>query len=266
MDKKIKIIFIIILIIVIILLSFFIENENNVIETSSDIISNKKIEWGVKRNKEHNQPDVGEDRRKILEENNGICLGNKDEKIIYLTFDEGYEAGFTSKILEILKENEVKATFFITAHYLNTNEELVKQMIEEGHIVGNHTVNHKSMPTLTEEEIKKEVMDLHIAVYQKFEYEMKYIRPPKGEFSEKSLKYTNNLGYKTVMWSFAYEDWDENNQPNEEKAKEKILENLHNGEIMLLHGNSKTNTNILDEVIKKSKEMGYSFKSLDEFE
>ena len=266
MGKKIKIIFIIILIIVIILLSFFIENENNVIETSSDIISNKKIEWGVKRNKEHNQPDVGEDRRKILEENNGICLGNKDEKIIYLTFDEGYEAGFTSKILEILKENEVKATFFITAHYLNTNEELVKQMIEEGHIVGNHTVNHKSMPTLTEEEIKKEVMDLHIAVYQKFEYEMKYIRPPKGEFSEKSLKYTNNLGYKTIMWSFAYEDWDENNQPNEEKAKEKILENLHNGEIMLLHGNSKTNTNILDEVIKKSKEMGYSFKSLDEFE
>ena len=133
-------------------------------------------------------------------------------------------------------------------------------------ITGNHTVNHKSMPTLTEEEIKKEVMDLHIAVYQKFEYEMKYIRPPKGEFSEKSLKYTNNLGYKTVMWSFAYEDWDENNQPNEEKAKEKILENLHNGEIMLLHGNSKTNTNILDEVIKKSKEMGYSFKSLDEFE
>ena len=266
MNKKIKNIFIIILIIVIILLSFFIENENNAIETSSDIISNKKIEWGVKRNKKHNQPDVGEDRRKILEENNGICLGNKDEKIIYLTFDEGYEAGFTSKILEILKENEVKATFFITAHYLNTNEELVKQMIEEGHIVGNHTVNHKSMPTLTEEEIKKEVMDLHIAVYQKFEYEMKYIRPPKGEFSEKSLKYTNNLGYKTVMWSFAYEDWDENNQPNEEKAKEKILENLHNGEIMLLHGNSKTNTDILDEVIKKSKEMGYSFKSLDEFE
>ena len=122
------------------------------------------------------------------------------------------------------------------------------------------------MPTLTEEEIKKEVMDLHIAVYQKFEYEMKYIRPPKGEFSKKSLKNTNNLGYKTVMWSFAYEDWDENNQPNEEKAKEKILENLHNGEIMLLHGNSKTNTDILDEVIKKSKEMGYSFKSLDEFE
>ena len=264
--RNIKLVFVIILIVLIVILSVDLTNKNKVIETSSEIISTKKIEWGLKRNDNHNQPDVGKENRKILEENNGICLGNKDEKIIYLTFDEGYEAGFTSKILEILKENEVKATFFITAHYLNTNEELVKQMIEEGHIVGNHTVNHKSMPTLTEEEIKKEVMDLHIAVYQKFEYEMKYIRPPKGEFSKKSLKYTNNLGYKTVMWSFAYEDWDENNQPNEEKAKEKILENLHNGEIMLLHGNSKTNTNILDEVIKKSKEMGYSFKSLDEFE
>ena len=122
------------------------------------------------------------------------------------------------------------------------------------------------MPSLTEEEIKKEVMDLHQSVYEKFGYEMKYIRPPKGEFSEKTIQVTNSLGYKTVMWSFAYEDWNEEKQPDEEKAKEKILNNLHNGEIMLLHGNSKTNTNILDSVIKEAKEMGYEFKSLDEFE
>ncbi len=127
-------------------------------------------------------------------------------------------------------------------------------------------MNHKSMPSLTEEEIKKEIMDLHKSVYEKFGYEMKYIRPPKGEFSEKSLLVTNSLGYKTVMWSFAYEDWNEEKQPDEEKAKEKILNNLHNGEIMLLHGNSKTNTNILDSVIKEAKNMGYVFKSLDEFE
>lgn len=265
-SRKIKLIFIIILIVIICILSGKMLNERTTIETSAEGVSTKKIEWGIKRNENHEQPDVGSENKKILEENNGICLGNKDEKTIYLTFDEGYEAGFTSKILEVLKENDVKAAFFITAHYLNTSEELVKQMIEENHIVANHTVNHKPMPSLTEEEIKSEVMDLHIAIYQKFGYEMKYIRPPKGEFSEKSLKYTTNLGYKTVMWSFAYEDWDENNQPNEEKAKEKILENLHNGEIMLLHGNSETNTNILDEVIKKAKEMGYSFKSLDEFE
>ena len=132
--------------------------------------------------------------------------------------------------------------------------------------LGNHTVNHKSMPSLTEEEIKKEVMDLHQSIYEKFEYEMKYIRPPKGEFSEKTLQVTNTLGYQTVLWSFAYEDWNEEEQPDEETAKEKILNNLHNGEIMLLHGNSETNTNILDSVIKEAKNMGYEFKSLDEFE
>ena len=264
--KKIKFVFIIILIIVICILSSILMEENETIETSSEVVSTKKIEWGIKRNDNHEQPDVGSENRKILEENNGICLGNKDSKVIYLTFDEGYEAGYTPKILEVLKENDVKAAFFITAHYLNTEEDLVKQMIEEGHIVGNHTVNHKSMPSLTEEEIKKEVMDLHTAIYEKFGYEMKYIRPPKGEFSEKSIKYTNTLGYKTVMWSFAYEDWNEKKQPDEEKAKKKILGNLHNGEIMLLHGNSKTNTNILDSIIKEAKEMGYQFKSLDEFE
>ena len=122
------------------------------------------------------------------------------------------------------------------------------------------------MPDLSEEEIRKEVMDLHQTIYQQFQYEMKYIRPPKGEFSEKSLAVTNSLGYKTVMWSFAYEDWNEDKQPDERKAKEKILNNLHNGEIMLLHGNSKTNTNILDSIIKEAKNMGYEFRSLDEFE
>lgn len=122
------------------------------------------------------------------------------------------------------------------------------------------------MPDLSEEKIKKEILELHQTIYDKFNYEMKYMRPPKGEFSEKSLSVTNSLGYKTVMWSFAYEDWNEDKQPEEEKSKTKILNNLHNGEIMLLHGNSKTNTNILDSIIKEAKKMGYEFKSLDEFQ
>ena len=265
-NRKIKFIFIIVLITIIIILSLFLKMKNETVETGSNIVSTKKIEWGIKRNDNHEQPDVGKENRRVLEENNGICLGKEDEKVLYLTFDEGYEAGYTSRILEVLKENDVKAAFFITAHYLNTQEDLVKQMIEEGYIVGNHTVNHKSMPELSEEEIRKEVMDLHTAIYEKFGYEMKYIRPPKGEFSEKSIKYTNTLGYKTVMWSFAYEDWNENKQPNEEKAKEKIINNFHNGEIILLHSNSKTNTNILDSIIKEAKSMGYEFKSLNEFE
>ena len=122
------------------------------------------------------------------------------------------------------------------------------------------------MPELTQEQNKTEVMELHQVIQEKFNYEMKYIRPPKGEFSEKTLQQTNQLGYQTVMWSFAYEDWNEDKQPEEEGAKKKIIENLHNGEIMLLHGNSKTNTNILDAIIKEAKNMGYEFKSLDQFE
>lgn len=122
------------------------------------------------------------------------------------------------------------------------------------------------MPDLTEEQIRKEVMELHQVIHEKFNYEMKYIRPPKGEYSENSLQATNRLGYTTVMWSFAYEDWNEDKQPDEEGAKKKIVSNLHNGEIMLLHGNSKTNTNILASIIQEAKKEGYEFKSLDEFE
>lgn len=133
-------------------------------------------------------------------------------------------------------------------------------------ITGNHTVNHKSMPDIDNDTIKKEVMDLHIAVYEKFGYEMKYIRPPKGEYSERTIDYTNSLGYKTVMWSFAYDDWYENKQGREEYGKKKILDNVHNGEVILLHSTSKDNSNILDYCIKEIKNMGYEFKSLDEFE
>ncbi|HJJ05267.1 MAG TPA: delta-lactam-biosynthetic de-N-acetylase [Clostridiaceae bacterium] len=247
------------------------KEKSGIIQTNSNIqeiegLSNKKIGWGIKRNDNHEQPDVGSKNREILDKYNGYCLGNKDSKKVYLTFDEGYEAGYTEKILAVLKENDVKATFFITAHYVNTKPELVQKMIDEGHIIGNHTVNHKSMPDLDNNTIKKEVMDLHTAIYEKYKYEMKYIRPPKGEYSQRTVAFTNTLGYKTVMWSFAYDDWDENKQGRESYAKEKILNNVHNGAIILLHGNSKDNTNVLDECIKEIKKMGYEFKSLDEFE
>lgn len=264
--KIISIFMIIVLFIIVIYLSSISNTSKNTIETNASVSSNKKIGWGIKRESDHKQPDLGSSNKKVLEENNGIALGNGEKNYIYLTFDEGYEAGYTPKILEVLKENNVPATFFITAHFVNTQPDLVQRMIDEGHIVGNHTVNHKSMPDLSDEEIKKEVMDLHQVILEKFNYEMKYIRPPKGEFSERTIQETNKLGYKTVMWSFAYEDWNENKQPDEEKAKKMILDNLHNGEIMLLHGNSKTNTNILESVIKEAKSMEYEFMSLDKFE
>lgn len=264
-DNKMKLI---ISLVVILIFSFSIISINmqnhNVLDTST-IINNEKIGWGIKRTDNHQQPDVGEKNKKILEENEGICLGKDAEKYIYLTFDSGYEAGYISNILDILKQNEIKATFFITSHYLNTASENVERMINEGHIIGNHTVNHKSMPEISDEEIEKEIMQLHQAIYEKFNYEMKYIRPPKGEFNERTLKKCHELGYKTVMWSFAYCDWDEKKQPSIENAKKMILDNLHPGEIMLLHSNSKTNSEVLDTIIKESINQGYEFKTLEEF-
>ena len=233
---------------------------------SSSTFSTKKIEWGIKRNNNHQQPDLGSINKQIIDNAKGIAMGNSESKKVYLTIDNGYEAGYTSKILEVLKQNNVTATFFITAHYVNTSSDLVQRMIDEGHIIGNHTVNHKSMPSLSQEEIKNEVMTLHTTIYNKFGYEMKYMRPPKGEYSEMSINYCNSLGYTTVMWSFAYDDWDEAKQGREEYGKKKIIDNIHNGAVILLHGTSKDNSNILDYCIKEIKNMGYEFASLDEFE
>ena len=263
-----KYIYLLLIIILIIICVFVIQNNKNTIYTSSNVTGydNKKIEWGIKRNSNHEQPDLGSKNKELMEKYNGLCIGNNSKKNIYLTFDAGYEAGYTIKILDVLKEKGVSATFFITSHYLNTADEQVKRMIEEGHTIGNHTVNHKCMPEITDEEIEQEVMKLHQAVYEKYNYEMRYIRPPKGEFSERTLKKCEDLGYKTVMWSFAYCDWDENKQPTIEEGKKKIVDNFHPGEIILLHSNSKTNSEILADIIDEARNQGYEFKTLDEFE
>lgn len=248
-------------------ISIFLAKDNSeTIATSGNIaLSTTKIEWGIKRADNNQQPDLGKRNRELIEKYNGMAMGNSNSKNIYVTFDLGYEAGYTESILNTLKQNNVPATFFITAHYVNTAGDLVQRMITDGHIIGNHTVNHKSMPGLTEEELTKELMKLHTSIYEQFHYEMKYMRPPKGEYSEKSLEITTRLGYVPVMWSFAYADWDEAKQPSSQEGIDKIIKNAHNGEIMLLHATSKTNMEILDTVIKQMKQMGYEFKSLDEF-
>ncbi len=242
------------------------DQNNNSLVASGTVLSNKKIEWGIQRKNNHVQPNLGKNNVELIKKYNGIALGNSEKKYIYLTFDLGYEAGHTERILDVLKENNISATFFITAHYINTAPDLVKRMIDEGHIVGNHTVNHKSMPTLTDEDITEEVMKLHQEIFEKYNYEMKYLRPPKGEYSERVLSLCEKLGYKTVMWSFAYVDWDEKKQPGENEAMSKIISNLHNGEIMLLHATSRTNADIMDKMIKKIKEDGYEIRSIEEFE
>lgn len=266
-NKKVKNVFLIGGILILFSICVFQTNSLNrkTLDIATVSGTSEKIEWGIKRRNNHEQPDVGEKNRQILENGGGICLGKDTEKNIYLTFDSGYEAGYMGNILDTLKNNNAKATFFITSHYVNTASDFVQRMIDEGHIVGNHTVNHKSMPTISDEEIEKEVMTLHQAIYKKFGYEMKYIRPPRGEYNERTIKKCEELGYKTVMWSFAYCDWDEKKQPSQEEAIKKIEENFHSGEIILLHSNSKTNSEVLDKIIKDARNDGYEFKTLDEF-
>ena len=229
-------------------------------------LSNKILAWGFKRGKNHDQSILDYEADSIIKKYNGISIGNKDSNKIYLTFDCGYENGYTEKILDVLKENNVKATFFITGHYLNSAENIVKRMIEEGHIVGNHTVNHKCLPNISDEEIKDEIMKLHVGLYEKFGYEMTYFRPPKGEFSERVISLIKNLGYTTVMWSSAYDDWDNEKQNREEYGKKKIIENIHNGCVLLLHSTSKDNSVILGDVINEIRKNGYEFKNINEFE
>ena len=268
MNHKIKLGVCIFITIILIIFSIVFLNgkDGTTVETSGKTsLSKTKIEWGIKRGDNHNQPDLGKKNKELIEKYKGMAIGNSNEPTIYITFDLGYEAGYTESILNTLKENNVPATFFITKHYINTSSQLVQKMIDDGHIIGNHTVNHKSMPSLSEEQLKEELMNLHTCVYEKFNYEMKYMRPPKGEYSEYSLDVTTKLGYVPVMWSFAYADWDEKKQPSDEEGINKIINNAHNGEIMLLHATSKTNMKILDNVIKQLKQAGYTFKSLNEF-
>ncbi len=213
-----------------------------------------------------NRPQGAVDFNERYSKFNAVAMAKTEKvknnkKTIYLTFDQGYENGYTSKILDILKKKNVKATFFILQDYAERNPELVKRMIKEGHTVGNHSVSHPSMPKISIEEAKQEIMGLHNYVKEKFGYEMNEFRPPRGEFSERILQLVNDCGYKTVMWSFAYEDWDIDNQPDETKALEKVTNAKHNGAIYLLHSVSKTNTKILGRVIDNLKKDGYSFKA-----
>lgn len=238
-----------------------------VVETSTTALSNKTCAWGFRRMKDHVQPEFTASYTKPLDDYQGIYVGNSGESVIYLTFDEGYENGYTTTILDTLKEKEVTAVFFVTMPYVKQNPELIRRMIDEGHIVGNHTVNHPSMPSVTDDEkLKKEIMDLHNYVLENFDYEMTFLRPPKGEYSERTLAIARDLGYRTVLWSSAYADWDVNNQKGSEYAKGMILDYIHNGCVMLLHAVSKDNDAVLGDIIDEIRGRGYEFLSLNEFE
>ncbi len=228
----------------------------------------KAYSWYCPHAKEHAQP-VTDSSLSFVEEMGGYYLDPKTresgEKVIYLTFDAGYENGNVAKVLDVLREKEVKAAFFILGYLVVNNTELVKRMADEGHTVCNHTSRHKDMSKAGKGELTQQLKRLEEVYYEYTGGELShYYRPPEGKFNAENLKEAMENGYKTVFWSFAYPDWSNQNQPSPERAKKIILDNAHPGEIMLLHPTSSTNAAILGEVIDALRADGYRFGTLDE--
>ncbi len=235
-----------------------------------DSFAVNEVSWYFKKNSEHKQPSLDKELEFI---NNYSCYyldkkhGDEDtDKVIYLTFDAGYENGNIERILDVLKEKKVQGAFFVLGHLVDKNTELVKRMANEGHLVCNHTVSHKNMAKITDAaEFKNELVKLEELYYEKTGGEIaKFYRPPEGRFTEENLKILEQMGYKTVLWSFAYADWDNNKQLSPASAMEKLINGTHNGEILLLHPTSKTNADILSKLIDVWTEMGYRFGTLNE--
>ena len=221
--------------------------------------------WGLSF-REEGAPPIGNAGKDQLKTYDAAYMGDPGEKKLYLTFDAGYENGCTEKILDILKQQQVPAAFFLVGNYLEKNADLVRRMVEEGHIVGNHTMHHYDMSKLTTQEaFSKELQDLEDLYRKTTGQEMrKFYRPPQGIYSEENLKMAKELGYQTVFWSLAYVDWNKDAQPTREEAFRKLLPRTHPGAVVLLHSTSSTNAEILEELIGKWKEEGYSFGTVEE--
>ena len=221
--------------------------------------------WGLSFRQE-GAPPIGNAGKDQLRQYQAAYIGNTNEKVLYLTFDAGYENGCTAKILDTLKEKQVPAAFFLVGNYIRQSPDLVRRMVAEGHTVGNHTMHHYDMSRLSHKAaFSKELTDLEALYKETVGQELpKYYRPPQGIYSEENLKMAQELGYKTLFWSLAYVDWNNDSQPTREAAFAKLLPRTHNGAVVLLHSTSKTNAEILGELIDKWKEAGYRFGTLDE--
>jgi len=221
--------------------------------------------WGLSFRQEGTAP-VANAGRDQLAKYDAAYLGDPGEKVLYLTFDAGYENGSTEAILDILKDHQVKAAFFLVGNYIERNADLVRRMAREGHIVGNHTMHHYDMSKLSDPAaFRKELTDLEDLYRQTTGQEMpKYYRPPQGLYSEENLTMAKELGYKTVFWSLAYVDWLNDRQPTRQEALSKLLPRAHNGAVVLLHSTSQTNARILDELLTKWEAEGYRFGTLPE--
>ena len=221
--------------------------------------------WGLSFRQEGSAP-VGTAGMEQLRQYDAAYLGDTREKVLYLTFDAGYENGCTEQVLDTLKKHQVSAAFFLVGNYIERNADLVRRMVEEGHIVGNHTMHHYDMSKLSQKEtFSKELTDLEELFRQTTGKELpKFYRPPQGVYSQENLKMAKELGYKTVFWSLAYVDWLNDKQPTREEAFRKLLPRTHNGAVVLLHSTSKTNAEILDDLLTQWENLGYRFGSLEE--
>jgi peptidoglycan-N-acetylmuramic acid deacetylase len=228
-------------------------------------LPNKSYGWGMKKNL-NAPPDIPESAKALLKKYGAVYIDEQTPRALYLTFDNGYENGYTSGILDVLKRQKVPAAFFVTGQYLKEEGDLIRRMLDEGHIVGNHRVRHPSLPEVTStEKVQKEITELDDRFFADYGRHMQYLRAPRGEYSERTLAITRDLGYKNVFWSFAYMDWDVNKQKGAAYAKKQILDGTFGGCILLLHAVSKDNAAVLEEALAELKSKGFSFKSLDEY-
>ena len=228
------------------------------------VVTSAEGNWGLSF-QEEGKPPVANVSADVLAQYNAYYANITDEKILYLTFDAGYENGNTPAILDALKKHNVPATFFVVGNYLASEPELIKRMVSEGHIVANHTYSHPDMSKIsTLDAFSKELSDVE-KLYNEITGEtmLKYYRPPQGKYSTSNLQMAKDLGYITFFWSLAYVDWYEDDQPTHEEAFDKLLPRVHPGAIILLHSTSSTNAEILDELLTRLKDMGYEFKSLN---
>ncbi len=240
-------------------------NEEKIDESIVDQVPrfDKKRCWGIRRQPDNKTPIADPGANEILTKYKGKYVGDTSQKTIFLTFDEGYENGYTGQILDVLKANNVKAAFFITGPYLKEHQDLVRRMVDEGHTIGNHTIHHPSLAEIGEAQIEEEVLGLDRAFSEKFGKRMVFLRPPKGEYTEQSLNITSKLGYVNLFWSFAYDDWHRDKIRGPKYAYDIVMRNLHNGEIMLLHAVSKDNADALDMIIKGVRAQGYEFGDVE---
>ena len=221
--------------------------------------------WGLSFRQEGQAP-MGPASAAQLKKYDAAYIGDTTKRVLYLTFDAGYENGCTEKILDTLQKHNVKAAFFLVGNYMEKNADLVRRMVDEGHIVGNHTMHHPDMSKLSDKDaFAKELQDLETLFKDITGKDLpKYYRPPQGIYSQENLQMAKDMGYKTVFWSLAYVDWKNDAQPTREEAFSKLLPRVHNGAVVLLHSTSATNAAILDDLLTKWEDMGYTFASLKE--